>query len=174
MVPQDALTYEELNLRLVQLSVRPAWQSEWPAAQLRRRIEQLGMAGQLTLHSVRVKGERERVLLVTRSSMDMKIPKDQTHASIGRILGLPCSSEQAWFDPAACYGFSVEAIPTQGGACKDVRPGPGLYITSFWCKSSREGLAWVRKFRRDARHFERDFLNPRGLRLAAHIKRPVF
>jgi hypothetical protein len=165
------LTYAELNLRLVQHGVRPAWQSEMSAAELKRLIKMLGMEADLHVHHVYVKGPHGgRVRIVTKVST-VFVSRLQTHKTIGHLLGLPCSSELAWMDPAACYGFSVEAVPA--GACKDVSPQPGLYVTSFWCRSQMEGMAWVRKLVRDARDFERDFLKPRGLRLVAHLKRPI-
>lgn len=165
------LEYAELNMGLVAAGVRPGWLADFTtAAALRRRAARLGLAAAgLRFTDVKVRGLKGSVLVTADEGGAAPPPAAvQTHESVARHLGLPCGSASGASDPSQCHAFIVEAVPAA-----ECRAEHRLYITSFWCRSRAQGVAWCKRFKRAARAYEREELRPRGLRLLFRSDSPL-
>ena len=130
----------------------------------------------LRICSVTLGPRKQEEMLVVPAASSKDFQKSMSHIDMARALGLPCGSELGTMDPTMCHWFVVYVgvggdgigVGVGVGGCSKsaLQHGQAMYVTSFYCRSEKQGVEWCKRFLKKAATiaFERDVLAPMGLR----------
>lgn len=105
--------------------------------------------------------KRMQGVLVTRNPL---VETHLTHLEMGKLLGLPCSSNQPWKDPRYTNTY-VEIDIVSRGDCYTAKEASRdrVGITTFFCKKREEAEKWFQEFKQKTASFNRRHLAPNHL-----------
>lgn len=124
------------------------------------------MLGGVDVHKVALVSNRPkaaakslRVLVVRRG---VQLPSEFSHAAMGRLLGIPCSSDDPW-GPGNNVFYEVDIVASDDCYSFAPRENRRASVTTFFCKDQRAAKRFFAAFKQRAKAFTNKHLAPANL-----------